>query len=145
MAVKPIPDGYHSITPYLVVRGVRRLLDFVTQAFGAEVVFQMPRPDGEVAHAEIRIGNSMVMCGPASDEHPPVPGMLYLYVTDVDAVFAKAVAAGGEVVRPLADQFYGDRSGGVKDPCGNQWWIATHIEDVPMEEMGKRAAAAHGK
>ena len=144
MAVKPIPDGYHSITPYLVVKGVRRLLEFVTQAFDAEIKSQMPRPDGEVAHAEFRIGSSMIMCGSASDEHPPVPGMLYVYVTDVDAVFQKAVAAGGEVVRPVTDQFYGDRSGGLKDSNGVQWWIATHVEDVPMEEMAKRAAA-HGK
>jgi uncharacterized glyoxalase superfamily protein PhnB len=144
MAVKPIPDGYHTVTPYLVVKGVRKLLDFVTKAFDAEVKFQMARPDGEVAHAEFRVGNSMIMCGSASDQHPPLPAMLYLYVTDVDAVFQKAVAAGGEVVRPVENQFYGDRSGGLKDPCGNQWWIGTHIEDVSMEEMAKRAAA-HGK
>lgn len=144
MAVKPIPDGYHTVTPYLVVNGVRKLLDFVTKAFDAEVKFQMPRPDGEVAHAEFRVGNSMVMCGSASDQHPALPAMLYLYVTDVDSVFEKAVAAGGEVVRPVENQFYGDRSGGLKDPCGNQWWIGTHVEDVSMEEMAKRAAA-HGK
>lgn len=142
MAVKPIPDGYHTVTPYLPVRGVRRLLEFVTQAFGAEIKFQMPRPDGEVAHAEFKIGDSMIMTGEAGDEHPAMPAMLHLYVPDVDAVFAKAVAAGGEVVRPLADQFYGDRTGGVKDPCGNQWWVATHVEDVPPEELEKRSAAA---
>jgi PhnB protein len=142
MAVKPIPDGYHTVTPYLTVRGVRRLLEFVKHAFDAEVKFQMPTPDGGVAHAEFRVGDSMVMCGEARDEWPPMPATLYLYVKDVDAVFQKAVAAGAEVVRPLADQFYGDRSGGVKDPCGNQWWVATHVEDVSMEEMGKRAAAA---
>jgi PhnB protein len=142
MAIKPIPDGYHTVTPYLTVRGVRRLLEFAKQAFDAEVKFQMPRPDGEVAHAEFRIGDSMIMAGEPHDQWPPAPGVLYLYVPDVDAVFQKAVAAGAEVVRPLADQFYGDRSGGVKDPCGNQWWVATHVEDVSMEEMGKRAAAA---
>ena len=144
MAVKPIPDGYHTVTPYLLVRGVRRQLEFVQQAFDAEIKFQMPRPDGEMAHAEFRVGDSMVMCGQASDAHPPLPAMLYLYVKDVDAVFAKAVAAGGEVVRPVTDQFYGDRSGGVKDPCGNQWWVSTHVEDVSPEEMARRAAA-HGK
>jgi uncharacterized glyoxalase superfamily protein PhnB len=142
MSAKPIPDGYHTVTPYLVVSSVRRLLEFVTKAFDAEIKFQMPRPDGEVAHAEFRIGNSMVMCGSASDQHPALPTMLYLYVKDVDAVFQKAVAAGGEVVRAVADQFYGDRSGGVKDPCGVQWWVATHVEDVPMEELARRAAAA---
>jgi PhnB protein len=144
MAVKPIPDGYHTVTPYLVVKSVRDLLGFVTKAFDAEVKFQMPRPDGEIAHAEFRVGNSMVMCGSASDQHPPLPAMLYVYVADVDAVFQKAVAAGGEVVRPVETQFYGDRSGGVKDPCGIQWWVATHVEDVSMEELAKRAAA-HGK
>jgi PhnB protein len=142
MAVKPIPDGYHTVTPYLTVPDVRKLLEFVRQAFDAQVTFQMPGPGGDVAHAEFRIGNSMVMCGAARGEWPAMPATLYLYVPDVDAVFQKAVAAGAEVVRPLADQFYGDRSGGVKDPCGNQWWVATHIEDVSMEEMGRRAAAA---
>lgn len=142
MAVKPVPDGYHTVTPYLVVADVRKLLDFVTKAFDAEVKFQMPHPSGGIAHAEFRIGNSMIMCGMSSDQHPPLPAMLYLYVNDVDAVFAKAVAAGGEVVMPVTNQFYGDRSGGVKDANGIQWWMATHVEDVPMEEMGKRAAVA---
>lgn len=141
MAVKPIPDGYHTVTPYLVVPGVRRLLEFVKQAFDAEVKFEMPRPDGAVAHAEFRIGDSMVMTGEAGDQHPPMPAMLHLYVPDVDAVFAKAVAAGAEIVRPVADQFYGDRSGGVKDPCGNQWFVSTHVEDVSPEGMDRRMAA----
>jgi PhnB protein len=141
MAVKPIPDGYRTVTPYLTVRGVAQLLEFVTKAFGAEVTFRMPGPEGRIMHAEFRIGDSMVMCGEASDEHPPLPAMLYLYVPEVDAVFAKAVAAGGEMVRPVTDQFYGDRSGGLKDPLGNQWWVGTHIEDVSMEEMKRRMAA----
>ncbi len=144
MAVKAIPDGYHTVTPYLVVPDVRRLLDFVTKAFDAEVKFQMPGPGGCVAHAEFRIGNSMIMCGQSSEQHPAMPAMLYLYVTDVDAVFAKAVAAGGDVIRPVTDQFYGDRSGGLKDPNGVQWWIGTHVEDVSADELAKRAAA-HGK
>ncbi|HEX3149778.1 MAG TPA: VOC family protein [Gemmataceae bacterium] len=142
MAVQPIPDGYHSITPYLTVRGVRGLLEFVQKAFDAKVLFEMPRPDGEIGHAEIKIGDSIMMCGEARDQWVPMPGMFYLYVTDVDAVFQKAVAAGGEVVQPVTDQFYGDRSGGVKDACGNQWWIATHKEDVPPEEIQRRMAAA---
>ncbi len=144
MAVKPIPDGYHSVTPYLTVRGVRRLLDFVKQAFDAEVTFEMPRPDGEIAHAEFRIGNSMIMTGEAGDQWPPLPAMLYVYVPDVDAVFAKAVAAGGEVVRPVTDQFYGDRSGGVKDPVGIQRFVAPHVDAVSTDDMAKRAAA-HGQ
>jgi uncharacterized glyoxalase superfamily protein PhnB len=142
MSAKPIPDGYHTVTPYITVQDVRKLLDFVRQALGAEVTFQMPGPDGGIAHAEFRVGDSMVMCGQARGEWPAMPATLYLYVPDVDAVFQRAVAAGGEVVRPVTDQFYGDRSGGVKDPCGNQWWVATHVEDVSMEEMGRRAAAA---
>jgi uncharacterized glyoxalase superfamily protein PhnB len=140
MAVKPIPDGYHTVTPYLAVKDVRKLLEFVTKAFDAEVKFQMPGPDGGIAHAEFRVGNSMVMCGQASEIHPPLPAMLYLYVNDVDATFAKAVAAGGEEVRPVTDQFYGDRSGGVKDPAGNQWHIGTHVEDVSPADLKKRAA-----
>ena len=142
MAVKPIPDGYHTVTPYLPVHGVKRLLEFVTRAFGAQILFQMPNPDGGVGHAEFKIGDSIIMAGEPGEGHSLMPAMLHLYVPDVDAVFAKAVAAGGEVVRPVADQFYGDRTGGVKDPCGNQWFIATHIEDVPPEELEKRAAAA---
>jgi PhnB protein len=144
MAVKPIPDGYHTVTPYLVVADVRGLLEFVTKAFDAHVAFQMPRPDGGIAHAEFRIGDSMVMCGQAGGEHPPFPAMLHLYVQDADAMFNQAVAAGAEVVRPMADQFYGDRSGGVKDAFGNTWWVSTHVEDVSPEEM-KRRMAATGK
>src|SRR5207302_1791520 len=97
--------------------------------------FQMPGPGGAVAHAEFRIGNSMVMCGQAGEQHPAMPAMLYLYVTDVDVVFQKAVTAGGEVIRPVTDQFYGDRSGGVKDSNGIHWWIGTHVEDVPPDEL----------
>ena len=144
MAAKAIPEGYRTVTPYLVVADVRGLLEFVTKAFDAEVKFQMPRPDGGIAHAEFRIGESMIMCGQAGGEHPPFPAMLHLYVANADAVFNKAVAAGATIVRPLADQFYGDRTGGVKDPFGNQWWVATHIEDLSMEEM-KRRMDAMGK
>lgn len=144
MTAKPVPEGYHTVTPYLVAADVRGLLEFVTKAFDAEVRFQMPRPDGGIAHAEFRIGDSMIMCGQAGGEHPPFPAMLYLYVPNVDAVFGKAIAAGATALRPVADQFYGDRSGGVLDPFGNQWWVGTHIEDVSPEEM-KRRMAAMGK
>jgi PhnB protein len=144
MAAKPIPDGYHTVTPYLVVPDARRLLEFVKQAFDAEIKFEMPGPGGGIAHAEFRIGDSMIMCGQAGPDHPALPAMLYLYVADVDALFSRAVSAGAEVVRPVVDQFYGDRSGGVKDQFGNQWWVATHKEDVSMEEM-KRRMAAMGK
>ena len=144
MPAKPVPDGYRTVTPYLTVRGVARLLEFVQKAFDATVTFQMPGPGGAVAHAEFKVGDSMVMAGEPRGESVPRPGMIYLYVPDADATYRKALDAGAEVVMPMTNQFYGDRSGGVTDPCGNQWWIATHVEDVSMEEM-KRRAAAHGK
>jgi PhnB protein len=142
MAVKPIPAGYHSVTPYLHVRGVHGLLEFVQKAFDAQVLSQMLTPDGEVRHADVKIGDSMLMVGEARDDATAMPGMFYLYVPDVDAAFHKAVAAGGEVIRPVADQLYGDRSGGVKDACGNQWWLGTHVEDVSPEEIERRMASA---
>lgn len=142
MAAKPIPDGYHSITPYLVVPGVMKLLDFLRQGLGATVAEPpMMRPDGAVMHAEVRIGDSIVMMGEPMGDMPAMPATLYLYVPDVDAVYRKALAAGGTSVREPADMFYGDRHGGVKDPSGNVWWIATHIEDVPPDELKRRAAA----
>jgi PhnB protein len=141
MAVKPIPDGYHSVTPYLVVQGVGNLIDFLTQAFDAQEVFRMPRPDGNIAHAEVRIGDSIVMMGEAMGELKPMPSSIYLYVNDTDAVYKRALQAGATSMMEPADQFYGDRHGGVKDPVGNIWWIATHQEDVPPEELAKRAEA----
>ena len=142
MAVKPIPDGYHTVTPYLVVPDVAAELAFLERAFGAEITFKMEGPDGSVSHAEARIGSSMVMLGRASEKWTPMPCMLYLYVEDTDAAYARAVEAGGESIMEPADQFYGDRNGGVKDAYGNQWWIGTHVEDLTPEEMARRAAAA---
>ena|ERR1051325_4460394 len=141
MAVKPIPDGYHTVTPYLVVEGAARMIDFMKEAFGAEEVFRMAGKDGRVDHAEVRIGNSMIMVGDASDEHKARPSMICLYVEDVDATYQRAIAAGATSIREVADQFYGDRSGGVTDASGMQWWISTHVEDVTPEELAKRAAA----
>jgi uncharacterized glyoxalase superfamily protein PhnB len=143
MAVKAIPDGYHAITPYLVVPGVAKLLDFLKEAFGAEETHpRMTRPDGTVMHAEVRIGDSRVMLGEASDRFPAMPGSLYLYVPDTDALYRRALAAGATSLMEPADQFYGDRNAGVKDPSGNAWWIATHKEDVSHEELVRRAQAA---
>jgi len=150
--VKPIPEGYHSVTPYLIVDGGARAIEFYKQAFGATEVFRMDGPDGKIAHAEIKIGDSHVMLG---DESPEMgsrgpgafggsPVTLMLYVEDVDATVNRAVEAGAQLTRPVANQFYGDRTGGVKDPFGHAWYIATHVEDVPYEELQKRAAAAHG-
>ena len=144
MAVKPIPDGYRSVTPYLAVEGADQLLDFVQKAFGAEVLMSMPSPDGKVGHAEVRIGDSVVMLADAStsDQGQAMPGMIHLYVEDCDATYRRAMDAGATSLREPSDQFYGDRTGGVRDPVGNHWWIATHVEDIPPEEMGKRAEEA---
>jgi PhnB protein len=141
MAVKPIPEGYHTVTPYLLVKGVAELLPFLESALGAKVNHQMTRPDGTVGHADITIGNSHVMLGETADRWPAMPAMLYLYVEDADAMYQRALDAGGTSIMPMADQFYGDRHGAVADPSGNQWWIATHVEDVPPDELARRAAA----
>ena len=145
MTGKPIPDGYHTVTPYLVVPDVARLLEFLKQAFDAQPSPTHAEADGTIRHAEVRIGDSMIMIGQGGPEYPPMPAMLYLYAEDVDAVYKRAIAAGGVAVQEVRDQFYGDRSGGVKDAFGNQWWVATHIEDVSPEEMQKRMAAQAGK
>ena len=143
MSVNPIPAGYHTVTPYLIVKDAAKLIVFLQKAFDAkEMSPPMKGPDGTIHHAEIMIGNSPIMLSEATAEHPPMPTMLYLYVDDVDAVYKKAIAAGGMSVREPENQFYGDRSGGVIDHCGNQWWVGTHVEDVPPEELGKRAATA---
>ena len=149
MAVKPIPDGYHSVTPYLIVQGAAAAIDFYKKVFGAKELFRVPGPGGKVGHAELQIGDSRIML---ADEHPEMdakaPGSfggspvgLMLYVEDVDARFNRAVAAGAKVKKPLADQFYGDRSGTLTDPFGHQWTIATHKEDVSPEEMDRRMKA----
>ena len=139
--VKPIPDGYHRVTPYLICDDVGELIEFVQQAFDAEITEKLEMPGGVVMHADALIGDSHVMMGRACENNPAMPTMLYLYVEDCDAAYQKALAAGAESVTEPADQFYGDRSGGVRDPLGNQWWFGTHIEDVPAEELAKRAAA----
>jgi len=141
MTVKPIPDGYHSITPFLIVPGAAKLLDFLQQAFEAQELHRMPRPDGTIMHAEVRIGDSLVMMGEPMGDCQPMFGSLYLYVHDVDAVYKRALQAGATSTSEPADQFYGDRSAGIKDPVGNQWWIATHKEDVPPGEIARRAKA----
>ena len=140
--VKAIPEGYHTITPYLVVENPGRLIDFLTRAFGARETERIAQPDGSIMHAEVRIGDSAVMMGGAGSQHPAKLAGLYLYVEDVDAAYAKALQAGATSITAPADQFYGDRSAGVTDPAGNTWWIATHIEDVPREQLASRAEAA---
>jgi PhnB protein len=145
---KPIPEGYHTVTPYLIVKGGASAIDFYKKAFGATETFRFPMPDGSIAHAEIKIGNSRVMLA----EAPPDPNYrdpkalggtpvsMLLYVEDVDALAKQAVAAGAKVVREVKDQFYGDRTGTFEDPFGHIWTISTHVEDVTPEEMSRRAA-----
>ncbi len=141
MAVKPIPEGYHSVTPYLVVNGADKLLDFMKQAFSAEERMRMPRPDGSIAHAETQIGDSVVMVGESSEEVAPASATIHLYVEDCDATYERALGAGATSLREPTNEFYGDRMAGVKDAFGNSWWMATHVEDVSEEEMAKREAA----
>ena len=145
--VSPIPAGYHSVTPYLVLDGAAKAIDFYKQAFDATELFRMPMPDGKVAHAEIKIGNSPVMLADASEEFKGpssfggTPVSLMIYVEDVDRVFRQALAQGATQLRPVVDQFYGDRSGTLSDPFGHVWSIATHVEDVSEEEIARRMAA----
>jgi PhnB protein len=148
-AVKPIPEGYHSVTPYLIFSGASDAIVFYKKALGAEEILRMDSPGGRIHHAEISIGDSRIML---ADEHPEIealspktiggsPVTIHLYVEDVDAAVARAVAAGAKLVRPVADQFYGDRTGGIEDPFGYRWFIATHKEDLTMDEIRRRAAA----
>ena len=146
MAVKPIPEGYHTFTPYFVVEGASEFIEFLKAAFDAVELMRMPGPGGKLGHAEVRIGDSALML---ADAHPPeqeprqLNGMLY--VSDVDAVYANAVALGARGIRPPENMFYGDRMSGVVDKWGNYWSIATHVEDVAPEEMQRRMAALpHG-
>ena len=149
MSVKPVPDGYHTITPYLFVKGAAGAMEFYKKAFGAEELLRFPGQDGKVGHAELKIGNSVVML---ADEYPEMgfkspttlggPGFsMLVYVENVDVAFKQAIAAGATEIRPVKDEFYGDRVGTLKDPFGHIWSIATHKEDVTPEEMHRRAAA----
>jgi PhnB protein len=150
VAVKPVPEGYHTATPYLIVSNAGRALDFYAQAFGAKELMRFAAPDGKIGHAEIRIGDSVIML---ADEHPDMgyrspqalggsPVSIMLYMDDVDARFARALAAGAVQMRALENQFYGDRTGTLVDPFGHVWTLATHVEDVAPEELERRARAA---
>jgi len=149
--VKPIPEGYHSVTPYLICNGAAKAIDFYKKAFGATELFRMEH-EGKVGHAEIKIGDSPIML---ADEQPSMgyvgpqaiggtPVSLMIYVTDVDKIYKQAISSGAVELKALQDQFYGDRSGTLKDPFGHIWTVATHKEDVTPEEMNKRIAKAHG-
>jgi PhnB protein len=149
--VKPVPDGYHTLTPYLRLKDAAKTIEFYKKAFGAaETHPPMKTPDGRILHGEIQIGDSRVMY---MDEMPEMgakspqtlggtPVMLSLYVDNADVVFNKAVSAGAKVLIPMQNMFYGDRAGGVEDPAGHAWWISTHVEDVPMDELKRRAESA---
>jgi uncharacterized glyoxalase superfamily protein PhnB len=139
--VEPVPKGYHRVTPYLVVEDGEGLLAFLKAAFQAEVLGRTDRPDGSIANAEVRIGDSMLMVAQAREPWKPMPAGFYLYVPDTDAVYNAAMAAGGVSTLEPSDQFYGDRNAGVQDAWGNNWWIATHIEDVDEAEIQRRMAA----
>lgn len=139
--VKPIPDEYHTVTPILMVDGAAKLIDFLRQAFDAKEKDRFTDPSGKIAHAEVVIGDSVVQLSDAVGEWKPIQVPLLLYVPDTDATYKKALKAGATSVREPADQFYGDRTGGVKDSFGNTWWIATHTEDVSPEELQRRAEA----
>jgi len=142
MAVKAIPDGYHTVTPFLNVKGLPKLIDFLKAALGAEELMRMPGPDGAVVHAEVNIGNSRIMLGEIMQpSQPSAMSYFYVYVTDADSMYKRAIGAGAISVSEPSDQFWGDRMGTVKDPFGNHWSVATHKEDPTPEEMAKRMAA----
>src|SRR5712691_4483892 len=151
-AVKPIPDGYSSVTPYLIVDGAAKAIDFYRHAFGAIERYRLGGPDGRVGHAELTIGGSVIML---ADEHPEMgalgprsvggsPVGIHLYLEDVDAAIDRAVATGAKLINPVENKFYGDRMGTIEDPFGHRWYVTTHIEDVPHDEIARRAAALHG-
>jgi PhnB protein len=146
---KPIPDGFHGATPYMCVADAAKAIEFYKQAFGATEVMRLAEPSGKIGHAELKIGEALIML---ADEYPEFghrspktlggsPISIHLYVEDVDALAARAVAAGATLLRPVADQFYGDRAASLQDPFGHRWSIATHKEDVPPAELERRYAA----
>lgn len=150
--VSPIPQGYNSITPYLVIKGAAQAIEYYKNVFGATEVFRMDGPDGKVGHAELKIGDSRIML---ADENPSMgqghssastigtsPVSLYLYIPDVDSVVERAAAAGAKILKPVQDQFYGDRSGFIQDPFGHLWGVATHVEDVTPQELEERVKKA---
>jgi PhnB protein len=152
-SVKPIPEGFHTATPTLVVKNAAQAIDYYKKVFGAEELMRMPSPDGKISHAEIKVGDSKIFL---SDEFPQhggkspqtlggFTGGIYLYVPDVDKVFDKAIAAGGKSAMPVTDMFWGDRHGNFIDPFGHSWGVSTHTEDLSQEEMEKRAQAFYAE
>ena len=144
MATTPIPPGYRTVTPVLVVEGAAGLIEFMQKAFDGKERLRMPMPDGKVGHAEIEIGDSVVMTADAQPQYPAASGLLHLFVEDCDAYYRRALEAGATSEMEPANQFYGDRTGSVRDAWGNRWSISTHVEDVSEEEMMKRMAELYG-
>ncbi len=152
MAVQPIPDGYNTVTPYLIINGAKDAIEFYKQAFGATEVLRLNRPTGDIAHAEIKIGDCKIMlaesCSDSSVSSPENLGgttiAIHLYVEDVDAIFEQAIDAGALDLKSVEDQFYGDRTGTLQDPFGHIWFIATHKEELTLEEIQKRAGEIYG-
>jgi uncharacterized glyoxalase superfamily protein PhnB len=141
MAVKPIPEGYYSITPVIVAEGADALLEFLKKAFGARELMMHRHGDGTIWHSELQIGDSRIMLSESSEEIAATKSAFNLYVEDVDATYHGAIKAGAVSIRELENKFYGDRTAGVRDAAGNDWWMATHVEDVPQEELERRMAA----
>ncbi|MBN4055455.1 VOC family protein [bacterium AH-315-K03] len=147
MSIKPIPEGYHAITPYLSINDAKEAIEFYKRAFNATELFRLETPDGNIKHAEIKIGDSPIMLADSCEENnfrdpKNLSGTsvgLHLYVEDVDALFSQAVDAGAKIIQPVEDQFYGDRNGTLEDPFGHFWFIATHKEDLSPEELATRA------
>jgi PhnB protein len=140
-AVKPKPDEYHTLTPYVTVDDAEKLIAFIEQAFGGTLLGRHDTPDGRVMHAEMRIGDSPMMISESSKQMPAMPGCVYVYVDDVDATYRKALGAGATSIMEPADMFWGDRFAAVNDPTGNQWCLAVHVEDVDKDELDRRAKA----
>ena len=145
MTVKPIPEGYHTVTPYLIVREAATLIEFLKQGFAAEEISRTFDPEGYIMHAAVKIGDSIIMMSEARGEIEPVSSLIHLYVENTDVTYEKALKAGATSTMKPMDEFYGDRCAGVKDPTGNQWWIATHQEDVSSEEIDKRIKKLFGR
>lgn len=138
MSAKPVPEGFHTATPYIIAQGASRLIDFMQRAFGAVEVKRLTLPDGTIMNSQMKIGDSIIMLGETKGEWKPIPSVIYLYVEDADAVYRRALDAGAWSISQPMDEFFGDRTSGVKDPLGNFWWIATHKEDVSREEIDRR-------
>ena len=144
MAVKPVPDGYSAVTPYVIARNIDQVLEFVKRAFNATEVDVHRDSAGRVMHADVMIGDAHIMMGQANENWPERLGSIHLYVPDADATYRAAIAAGATSLYEVTTHFYGDRSGGVEDPAGIAWWISTHVEDVSPDEMQRRMQAQQG-